>query len=129
MKKARVDVLDSASPEIERLHRLTVYARWAIVSVLWMSLGLWSLWALRREIALWLEHFTWVAVWYALRAHPISGFGLFFCTGMTLSVLIWQSRNILWGLPKSEQLSLARQVRRIRETGPSHPLWKWVVRQ
>ncbi|MDY6938160.1 MAG: hypothetical protein SWY16_10885 [Cyanobacteriota bacterium] len=128
MKKSRVSVLDSASPEIERLHRLTVYFRWAVVTLLWVSLGTSSLWILRREIALWLDLFTWVAVWYALRAHPIAGFGLFFCTGMTLSVLVWQSRNIIWGLPKPEQRRLARQVHRIQEAGPSHPLWKWVCR-
>ena len=129
MKKARASVFDSPSPEIERLHRLTVYARWGIVTLLWISLGVASIWMLRREIALWFEHFTWVAVWYALRAHPIAGFGLFFCTGMTLSVLVWQSRNILWGMPKAEQLRLAREVRRIREVGPRHPLWKWICRE
>ena len=53
--------------QLQRLHRLTVLARWSLVVVLWLSLGSLSIWGLRREISLWLEHFTWVAVWYALR--------------------------------------------------------------
>jgi hypothetical protein len=47
---------------------------------------------------------------------------------MTLAVLIWQSRNILFGLPENEQRRLEQQVLRIREQGQSHPLWKWICR-
>jgi len=45
---------------------------------------------------------------------------------VTTSVLVWQSRNILWGLPLAEQEKLKKQVYRIRQQGSSHPLWKWV---
>ncbi|MCC5898038.1 MAG: hypothetical protein JJU32_08995 [Phormidium sp. BM_Day4_Bin.17] len=113
--------------QLQRLHRLTVLARWSLVVFLWISVGSLSLWALRREISLWLEHFTWVAIWYALRSHPWPALGLGLCVGWTVSVLVWQSRNIIWGLPNPERRRLEHQLWRIRTNGAKHPLWKWVV--
>lgn len=113
--------------QLQRLHRLTVVARWIVVSLLWSSVGIWSLWQLRHEIALWVEYFTWVAVWYGFRHRIWAAIGLGLCIGNTLAVLLWQSRNLLWGLPEIERRRLERQLYRIHRTGPSHPLWKWVV--
>lgn len=112
--------------EVQRLHQLTVYGRWLFVALLWISVGSLSLWGLRSEIALWRQYFTWVAVRYGLYYNPLPTFGLAFCIGMTVAVLVWQSRNILLGLPRPEQRRLEQQVYRIRQQGPSHPLWKWV---
>jgi hypothetical protein len=53
-------------------------------------------------------------------------FGLTFCLGMTAAVLVWQSRNILLGLPQQEKQRLEKQVYRIRQQGQTHPLWKWI---
>lgn len=113
---------------MKRLHRLTVCARWGVVVLLWLGAGLPSLWSLRGEIALWREYFTWVAVWYALRSNFAASLGLGLSVGWMLSVLVWQSRNILWGLPRRERQQLERQVWRIRASGSRHPLWRWVVR-
>ena len=112
--------------QVERLHRLTVYGRWLFVILLWVSIGFLSLWGLRLEIVLWRQYFTWVAVRYGLYYNPLPTFGLAFCIGMTVAVLVWQSRNILLGLSRPEQRRLEQQVYRIRQQGPSHPLWKWV---
>lgn len=112
--------------EVERLHRLTVCGRWLVVTGLWLSVGPLSLWGLRSEISLWLEHFTWVAVRYGLAYNRLSAFGLALCIAMTTATLIWQTRNVLFGLPQREQRRLERQVRRIRTRGPGHPLWRWV---
>jgi len=120
-------VLQSRSIAVERLHRLTVWGRWLTVVVLWLSIGVASLWNLRSEIELWIEHFTWVSVLYALIFNPFSTLGLGLCVAMTLSVLVWQSRNILWGLSREEELRLVRQVRKIRAAGSRHLLWKWVI--
>ncbi|MGL5059280.1 MAG: hypothetical protein ACRC62_04790 [Microcoleus sp.] len=113
--------------EVQRLHKLTVYARWLTVTFLWATVGVFSIWGLRREIALWLEHFTWAAVRYGLYFHPLSALGLALCLGLTLGVLTWQSRNLVWGIPLREKQRLERMVRYIHQQGPSHPLWKWVV--
>jgi len=114
--------------EVQRLHKLTVYGRWLTVILLWISVGSLSIWGLRREIALWLEHFTWAAVRYGLSFHRWPTLGLGLCLGMTLGVLTWQSRNMVRGLPLREKQRLEQQVRRIRQQGPSHPLWKWVCK-
>jgi hypothetical protein len=123
---------------MERLHRLTVWGRWIFVLGLWLTIGALCLWWLRSEIALLQDHFTWVGVRYALSRYRLPGwgkgavglglpaFGLGCCLAMTLSVLIWQSRNILWGLPEVEQNRLHASVLKIHQQGPSHPLWRWV---
>ncbi|MUL37162.1 hypothetical protein [Gloeocapsopsis dulcis] len=112
--------------QVHKLHQLTVYGRWLFVGILWLTIGLLSLWGLREEIALWQQYFTWVAVRYGLYYNPIPTLGLAICIGMTLGVLVWQSRNILWGISSQEKRRLEQQVQRIRQQGPSHPLWKWV---
>lgn len=113
--------------QVERLHRLTVYFRWLFVAFLWLTVAPLALWSLRSDLALWQQYFTWTAVRYALYFNPLAAVGLSFCIGMTLAVLIWQSRNILWGLPADEKKRLENQVIRIRNQGQSHPLWKWVI--
>jgi hypothetical protein len=112
--------------QVQKLHRLTVYGRWLFCLFLWFTLAPISLWSLREEVVLWRQYFTWVAVRYGLFYHPFSTIGLAFCIGMTVAVLVWQSRNILMGLPQQEQQRLEKQVCRIRQQGSSHPLWKWV---
>ncbi|PPS39638.1 hypothetical protein [Chroococcidiopsis sp. TS-821] len=114
--------------QVEKLHQLTVCGRWLFVGILWLTVGSLSLWGLRGEIALWRQYFTWVAVRYGLYYNPIPTLGLAICIGMTLGVLLWQSRNILLGIPAQEKRRLEQQVNRIRQQGASHPLWKWVCR-
>ncbi|MBW4510534.1 MAG: hypothetical protein KME64_29065 [Scytonematopsis contorta HA4267-MV1] len=113
--------------QVEKLHQLQVYGRWLFVGLLWITLAPPSLWGLRNEFALWKQYFTWVAVRFGLIYNPLSTLGLAFCIGMTASVLVWQSRNILFGLPKIEKERLEKQVLRIRQQGASHPLWRLVV--
>lgn len=112
--------------QVQNLHRLTVYGRWLVVGLLWISIGSLSIWGLRSEIALLQQYFTWAAVRYGLYYNPLPSLGLALCIGMTASVLVWQSRNILLGLPPKEQQRLEQQVYRIRQQGASHPLWKWI---
>jgi hypothetical protein len=114
--------------QVQSLHQLQVAARWLFVCFLWLTVVPLCLWDLHKEIELWRQYFTWVAVRYGLYYHPLATLGLSFCIGMTLAVLIWQSRNILMGLPEAEKQRLEQQLWRIRQQGPSHPLWKWVCR-
>jgi len=111
---------------VKRLHRIRVYGRWAGVAVLWLTVGLVSLWGLRYPISLILDHFTWAAVRYGMIFHPVPAIGVSVCLGMTLGVLIRQGRDRLLGMPQREQKRLAQQVCRIRQQGSSHPLWKVV---
>ena len=113
--------------QVERLYRLIVYCKCLIVVLLWSSVGSLSIWSLRREISLWVEHFTWVSVRYALAYNKLPTLGLSLCLGTTTAILVWQSKNILWGISPEEQKRLEQQVRQINHQGRTHPLWKWVI--
>ncbi len=114
--------------QIDNLYRLNLYGRWLVIAALWLTIGVYSLWGLRYPISLIQEEFTWATVKYGLIGAPIPAFGLCLCIGMMTGTLVWQSRNIIWGIPKKEQQRLTQQVGNIRKQGSSHPLWKWVVR-
>lgn len=112
--------------QVERLHRLTVYSRWLVVATLWLTVGVASLWGLRYPISLIMDYFTWAAVWYGLIFNRFPAIGLTLCISITIAVLVWQSRNLLMGLPEYDRKRLEHQVQQIRQQGPSHPLWKLV---
>jgi hypothetical protein len=109
-----------------RLYQLTVYGRWLLVSALWLTLGAASLWGLRYPITLLQDHFTWSALRYGLADNTLPAIGIGICIGLTLAILFWQSRNILFGLPDIEQARLYKTVAQIKQQGQTHPLWKWV---
>jgi hypothetical protein len=114
--------------QVERLYQLTVYGRWSLVGILWVTLAPLSLWGWHKELALLRSYFTWAAVRYGILFNPLPAIGLAFCIGVTAAVLVWQSRNLLIGIPLQEQRRLEQQVRRICQQGASHPLWKWVCK-
>lgn len=123
---ASVDLDLAFKTQVQRLHQLTVYGRWLLVGILWISLAPLSLWGWRYEISLLRSHSTWAAVRYGILFNPLPALGLAWCIALTTSVLVWQSRNILLGIPPHEQRRLEQQAHRIRQQGSSHPLWKWV---
>jgi hypothetical protein len=114
--------------QMANLYRLNVYGRWLVIGSLWLTVGAYSLWELRYPISLIQEQFTWAAVKYGLMFQPIPAFGLCLCVGVMTGTLVWQSRNILWGISKKERQQLIKQVGEIRKQGDAHPLWKWVVK-
>lgn len=113
--------------QVQRLHQLTVYGRWGFVILSWGSLGSFGIWGLREEIKLWQQYLTWTAVRYGLAYNILPSVCLFFCIGITAAVLVWQSRNILYGIPAHERQRLEKQVQKIKAMGTRHPLWKWVM--
>lgn len=115
--------------QVQRLHHLTVAGRWLVVGLLWLTVGSISLWSLRSEIDLLRSHFTWAAVRYSIYYNQVPAFGLGFCVATTTAVLVGQSRNILLGMPPQYQKRLETGVCRIRQQGPTHPLWKWVCQK
>lgn len=114
---------------IDRLHRLNVIGRWLTLLILWLTVGGWSLWQLRKTWQILQDYFTWSAIRVGLMFHPIAAVGLGLCIGLTLSTLIGQSRNLIWGLPDYEQASLRSRVLKIQQQGRSHPLWNRVWKQ
>ncbi|MBE9178340.1 hypothetical protein IQ268_07030 [Oculatella sp. LEGE 06141] len=115
--------------EMQRLHRLKVIGRWLVVGLLWLCLGPISLWYLRAEIALWLDYFTWTALRYGLAYNLLPTICLALCIGLTVSTLLWQSSNMVFGLSHDQKKHLEQKVAHIRQQGRSHPLWKWVIKR
>jgi hypothetical protein len=100
--------------EISRLHRRQVYRRWLTVGLCWLVLAPLSLWAVRDELALMHDYFTWVALRYAIAYNRLPAIGLGFCIAITISTLVWQSCNILFGFSPGYQKQLLRQADRRR---------------
>ena len=114
--------------QIDRLYHLTIYGRWLMLGLLWLTVGAYSLSELRYPLSLVQEYFTWAAVKYGLAFQPVPALGLCLCVGMTASTLVRQSCNSIWGISTSERQKLIHQVAKIRKQGNSHLLWKWVVK-
>lgn len=123
---AAIDLDPTLQVAIDRLYQLTLYGRWLMVGGLWLTVGTASLWGLSYPLTLLRHYFTWSAVRYGLAANPLPAIGLGLCIGLTLAVLLWQSRNILFGLPAVEKTRLKKAVVHIKQQGQTHPLWKWV---
>jgi hypothetical protein len=113
--------------QVQKLHRITIYTRWLVIGILWVTVAPLSLWALREEIALWQNYFTWSAVRYALAYNRFAAIGLGLCIGTTTATLIWHSRNILFGVSPAYQQRLEKQVLKIIKQGETHPFWKWII--
>lgn len=114
--------------QVKRLHRLTVYGRWLLVVLLWLTVVPLSLWRWRYELSLMQSYFTWSALRYAIIFNPLPAIILCLSVAITVAVLVWQIRNLLVGIPDQEQKRLEQQVRRICRQGSSHPLWKWIFK-
>ena len=115
--------------QVQRLIEVQTYLRWIFDGFLWLTIGTASIWALRSDIELWIAAFTWAAVRITLAYNRLPMMGLGICVAMTLATLVWQSSIILWGVNQREKRSLVDQVKRIKEKGKSHPLWRWVCEE
>lgn len=112
--------------QIDRLYQFNIYRRWFIVFCLWLTIGGYSIWSLRREIALWIDDFTWVAVKYALAYNSLAAIGLGFCLGLTTATLISQSIYILQGYSPRQKYLLEQQVLNIQAKGQKNFLYRWI---
>lgn len=112
--------------KVIKYHQLTIYMRWLVVLLLWLTLGVYGIWGIHQEIELWFDYFTWSAVYYGLAFNIIPTICLSICIGMTVSVLVWQSRCIIWGISNKEKYYLEQRVTKVLESGSSNPVRKWL---
>ncbi|MEM8543184.1 MAG: hypothetical protein AAGF66_04205 [Cyanobacteria bacterium P01_H01_bin.119] len=112
--------------QLKRLQHLTMTAWWLLCLGLWLSVGALSLWVLRHEVAQARAYFTWAQVRYGLAHNRLPSLGLGLCVGLTVGILVSQSRHILFGWSQQEQKRLRSRLVQIRQQGPSHPLWRLV---
>lgn len=114
---------------MDRLRTVILQRWWLFLAVLWLTIGLASLWHLRPELAQLQQYFTWTAVRYGLAYHRFAAVGLGLCIGLTVALLISESRYILFGLSRGERRRLNRLLNQIHQRGASHPLWHRVIDQ
>lgn len=112
--------------QLERLRGHVLRRWWQSVVGLWLTVGLASLWALRHEIPTLQQYFTWTAVRYAFVYNRLAALGLGLCVGLTVALLVGESRHILFGLSQEERRRLERLRAKIQHQGPSHPLWRYL---
>ncbi|NEP16459.1 MAG: hypothetical protein F6J97_06080 [Leptolyngbya sp. SIO4C1] len=117
---------EATSNAIEALRQQMLRTWWRVTLGLWLTVGLFSLWQLRSDFQLWLQYFTWTAVRYALAYNRLASLGLGLCVGLTVALLINESRHMLWGMTPTERARLEQQLAQIDRQGPSHPLWRIV---
>jgi hypothetical protein len=115
--------------QVQRLVEVQTYLRWIFDAFIWLTVGTASAWALRSDIELWVATFTWAAVRISLNYNRLPMMGIGLCVAMTLATLVWQSYIILFGISPNERRSLINQVKRIKEKGKSHLLWRWVCEE
>ena len=110
--------------EIEALRQAMMRTWWWVCLCLWLTVGLLSLWWVRSDLQELHQYFTWTAVRYMLFYNRLAGMGLGLCFGLTLALLLSESRQILWGISEGEHARLLGNLRQIHAQGPSHPQWK-----
>lgn len=115
--------------QLIRLQQAMVMLRWLVAGVVWLIVLVWIALVLPHEVSLLRDHFTWVGLRYAIADHFWFALMLSLAVGLTTSVLVWQSRNILFGLPDREKYRLEQLLTKIEERGRRHPLWFWVHRE
>lgn len=74
------------------------------------------------------QHFTWSAVRYAIAYNRPAALGLGLCWGLSVALLVAESRQLVWGLSTLERQRLEQQLAEIHRQGPRHRLWRRVYR-
>jgi hypothetical protein len=116
-------------PQLQKIYSLNLYLKWLTVLIFWLSFGLFGIWELREEITLWQQYFTWSALRYALVYHRLAAVCLSICIGLTVGLLITQSRDLLWGISEQEKYRLQQQIDQIFAKGKSHPFYKFLSKE
>jgi hypothetical protein len=113
---------------LEKMRVIIMRRWWATSCLLWVSVGSLSLWSLRPDIAQLRQYFTWSALRLSLAYNRPAAVGLGLCVGLTVALLVAESRYILFGATSMEQQRLRTLAHRIEAQGPSHPLWRQIHR-
>lgn len=85
--------------------------RWWLTSLgLWATVGTVSFWSLRRTWHQLLDYFTWAAIRYGLAFNRPAAIGLGLCVGLTVALLVKESRFHLFGLTQKERQELQKAL-------------------
>jgi hypothetical protein len=104
----------NAAVELAELHaiRQTWMRRWWLFTLgLWLTVGLVSIWQLHRTWTQLAKHFTWAALRYGLAFNREAAVGLGLCLGLTVALLLKESRFLLFGLTERDYNQLLKALR------------------
>jgi hypothetical protein len=87
---------------------------WLLNLGLWLTVAPLSLWQLRSTWQQVWAYFTWAALRYGLAFNRLAAAGLGLCIGLTVALLISETRQLLWGLSRREQYRLLKALRHQR---------------
>lgn len=79
---------------------------------LWLTIGLASLWSLRVTFQQLNDYFTWSALRYGLAFNRPAAIGLGLCIGLTVALLVKETRFILFGLTRQERDDLRKTLQK-----------------
>ncbi len=92
--------------------RRTWMRRWWLLNLsLWLTIGVASLWSLRETWRQLANYFTWAALRYGLAFNRLAALGLGLCLGLTVALLIKETRFLLFGLTHKERRELLKALR------------------
>jgi len=84
----------------------------------WLNLGLWftigvaSIWALQDTWQQLADYFTWAALRYGLAFNRLAAVGLGLCLGLTVALLLKETRFLFFGLTRKERNDLLKALRK-----------------
>lgn len=113
--------------QMRRLYYLRLRIRWGAIALVWLLLVPPSLWSLRGVFGRWGDYFGWAALRYAIVHHRIEAIALAFCIALVTATLLRHSWHMIMGLSAQELDHLRRDLGAIRDRGPEHLLWRWVM--
>lgn len=113
--------------QMRRLYYLRLRIRWGAIALVWLLLVPPSLWSLRGVLGRWGDYFGWAALRYAIVHHRLEAIALSFCIALVVATLLRHSWHMLKGLSARELEHLRQDLAAIRDRGPGHPLWRWVM--
>ncbi len=104
----------AAHPALETRWRRGMVRWWLFNLVCWLTVAPLSAWGLRRTWAQLATYFTWAALRYGLIFNRLAAAGLGLCLGLTVALLVAETRHFFFGLTRRERYLLLRTFRRDR---------------
>ncbi|NJN21700.1 MAG: hypothetical protein HC812_11625 [Leptolyngbya sp. RL_3_1] len=99
-----------STAQLEQLWRRWMTRWWWMTLGLWSTVGTTSLWSLRPTFEQLRAYFTWTAIRYGLAFNRPAAVGLGLCLGVTVALLVRESRHLVWGLNRRDRAQLTRSL-------------------
>lgn len=122
------DPVKALSPDAQQVYLAYQSGLFKAMGLVWLVMGIPSLWALREDLLRLVRYFTWTGLRFSLLYKPSwPSFGILFCLIFTLYVLMSQSRYEVLGLMDTERQLLETVAVRLRRLPQHHYLRRYFL--